>query len=225
MDQEISNTTRIKVGVVDDHRAFAITFANMINTLDRLQSTLFATNGRELLKILSESEVKPDILLMDIRMPEMDGIEATRHITHLYPDIKIIVLTEKDDEDAIFTMFTAGACAYLPKTVLPEQVTEALYEVYVKRKYHADLFHFYEPRINELLKETANVEVNDRERTYLYYLGKGYNRQQIAKAMHVSVHSVKHYQAALKEKFGVGSTLSLLAVAISRGLIKRNNNN
>lgn len=219
MKETLIDDSMIRVGVVDDHLIFTIPFADMLNQLNGIRATLTASSGRELLRLLNETTEKPHIILMDIRMKDMDGIEATKHVTILYPDIKVIALSGTDEEYYIRQMLEAGACAYLRKDIMPAALEEALCEVHRKGKYYADLYHLYEKELRVYKFSRKKVAVTEREMEVLRYMRKGYTNTRMAEVMFVSLGSIKYYKTQLSEKFETSSPVSIVLEAISRGLL------
>src|SRR5688572_28971903 len=101
MNQNLTNNSPIRVAVVDDHPIFTIPFSNMLNSFKGISATHTANSGQELLQLLAKETEKPHIILMDVIMPGMSGIEATRQVSLLYPEIKIAALSGDDDEFSV----------------------------------------------------------------------------------------------------------------------------
>ena len=213
----------MRVGVVDDHIIFTQPFAGMLDMMNGIRTTLVANSGPETLKLLSESIQKPDIILMDINMPGMDGIDTTRIITQLYPVIKIVALTAIDDEDSMLQMFEAGACAYLKKDIFPQDLETALYEVHQKAKYHADIYYLYEAEMKAYKYGQHKMVLSAKEMEVLRSLHKGHTIPQTSKVLFISVDSVKYYRKQLGEKFKTSNPVIMVVEAIRRGMISMKN--
>jgi DNA-binding NarL/FixJ family response regulator len=223
MNQVLTDNPVIRIGVVDDHyHIFTLPFSKMLNEMGGFQTTLSATGGQELLQLLNSSPEHPDIILMDVSMPVMNGIEATRHLSVLYPEIKVIALSANDDDYSILAMIGAGACAYLRKDVHPHQLKEALFEVYRKGKYYADLYHMYEKELRKNKWKAMDISFTGRELEVIHYMSLGYNNGESARAMNISVKMVERYKGRLFEKLDTESQVVIVLEAVRRGIIKLN---
>ena len=121
------------IGIVDDERLFTKSLGVLISSFGMFDVVLEALDGKEALKKLESIPVLPEIILLDVRMRGMNGPEAAVAISSLYPQIKLIALTQKDDDCTIISMFKAGCCAYLLKDIHPGELEMALKEVKAKR--------------------------------------------------------------------------------------------
>jgi DNA-binding NarL/FixJ family response regulator len=128
----------INIGIVDDHKLFLKTLRGLIDQIPAFNTVLEASNGKMLIKKLQSAETVPDILLLDVNMPFMNGIEAARVISRTLPQIKMIALTMKDDSETRAQMLEEGCRAYLYKDIDPDELQKAILEVNEKGYYSGD---------------------------------------------------------------------------------------
>jgi DNA-binding NarL/FixJ family response regulator len=123
---------KITIGIADDHQLFLKSLALLINSFPGFEVTLEALNGERLLQELAVTPVLPDILLLDVNMPVMDGPQTTTKILAAYPGTRIAALSMKADDTTIIRMLKAGSCAYLLKDIHPDELERALTEIAAK---------------------------------------------------------------------------------------------
>jgi len=210
----------INVAVVDDHILVTSGVAEILNKLSDIRVTLQAISGEELLQLLKKATDIPDILLMDVSMKGMSGIDATKQVTALYPLIKIIALTGMDDEATIIQMIRAGCCAYLKKEIHPLDLEDAIRAVYRSGRYEADIYHLNARTLDKYEKEKMQVEFTPQEIRFLQLSSKGLTHREIGEELFLSTRSVDHYRAALFEKLGVNKGITMVLEAMRRGVIK-----
>ncbi|TDW47420.1 LuxR family two component transcriptional regulator [Flavobacterium sp. 270] len=126
----------IKIALVDDEVLFRKGIAFLLQREDNIEILFEASNGEELISQLSENETKPDIIIMDLKMPILNGVEATKIIRKSFPDIKIIALTSYDSKSFIANMIQVGAVAYLIKNTTPKDLIKTINEVFLKGFYY-----------------------------------------------------------------------------------------
>lgn len=181
-----------------------------------------AGNGAELITLLKEMNQIPDIILLDLRMPEMDGFEAQKRIRELYPEIKIIILTMEDDEQFILHLIHEGVNGYLLKNADPEEMELAIKKVVDKG------FYFSESISNLVMaslvtqpktKFVLSYDITDREKQVLELICKEFTAQEIAQKLDLSVRTVEGYRQKLLEKTGVKNMAGLVVFAIKNNLV------
>ena len=218
MGTKINNTHTIRVGIIDDHVIFTRAIADLLNNIPGFHVVLQAVNGDDLLKQLNTLPELPDVLLMDIDMEVMNGIEATRRVTDLYPAVKIVALTMMKTEINVIKMIRAGCCAYLKKDVSPAELEKALHEVYFKGKYHADIYSRYATRLLAYEKE-MQVQFTENEIRFLQLTCKGLTQREIATIMNLSEATIDAYRSRLFEKLKVNNRITMVLEALRRELI------
>jgi len=211
---------KITVGITDDQSLFVKSLTLLINSFEHFTVVLQATNGEQLLEELAKTEPKPDLLLMDVNMPEKDGIEAARIIRDLYPQCKIVALSVRDDDTTVINMFKSGCSAYLLKDVNPDELERALNEVYTTGLYNGDASNI---NYRRLLKSVETApQITDREKEFLLLAGSDLTYKQIATRMHLSPRTIDGYREALFEKLNVQSRVGMILEAVRRQLISIN---
>jgi DNA-binding NarL/FixJ family response regulator len=199
---------KIKVLIVDDQNLFTESLKNILEMrTNDLQIIGIAYNGNEAVELVQQHY--PDVVLMDVRMPEMDGVEATRIICHKYPDIKIIMLTTFDDDTYVHEAMKYGALGYLLKTIPAEELITAIRAVQhgtvqispsVAQKMFAAAYH------NDITTGPDWLTfLSSREKEVLKMLGKGLTNRQIADRLFISEQTVKNHLHNIYDKVGVKS--------------------
>jgi DNA-binding NarL/FixJ family response regulator len=215
-------TSKIKVAIADDHQIFRQGVILSLSQFDDLDFVIEAENGDELIEKLEA--VKPDVILMDLRMPNKDGVEATKIISKKYPDIFILVLTMFEDERFVLHLMENGANGYLLKSTDPTEIRKAIVEVCSKGYYLNNFVN----RI--LLKRTQNrnkvvptvnvdTAMNEREKEVVKLMCMEYTAQEIAKSMDISPRTVEAIKDRLMERFGVKNTAGLVFFVVKNNLI------
>ncbi|RME07646.1 MAG: DNA-binding response regulator, partial [Anaerolineae bacterium] len=185
-----------------------------------LQVSAEAENGRQALDAYTRH--RPDVVLMDIRMPEMDGVEATRRILQGDPQARIIILTTFDDDEYVFEALRAGALGYLLKDVSGAELAEAirtvaaggaLIEPSVARKVLAEF-----ARLPDLPPDTAGHGLTAREREILALIAQGLSNKQIAGRLYLAEGTVKNYVSSILDKLGVEDRTQAALWAHKHGL-------
>jgi DNA-binding NarL/FixJ family response regulator len=208
---------KIKVGLVDDHQLFLKSLSLMLETLKDFEVVLEALNGKDLQQKLAQKKALPDLMLLDVNMPVMDGIETTAWLQEHHPGIKLIALSMNDKDGAIIKMFKAGCCAYLLKDVHPTVLEKALHEVYTKGYYNADAAQFNPGRL--LHKAEKELLLTPKEQQFLKLACTEMTYKMVASEMGVTERTVDGYREALFQKFGVQSRVGLCLEALRKEFV------
>ncbi|MEO3402576.1 response regulator transcription factor [Mucilaginibacter sp. CAU 1740] len=215
----------IKLGIVDDHKIFRNGLKATLEECEDFEIILEASNGKELVGLLATKT--PDVILMDIKMPEMDGIQTATHVHQHFKDIKILALSMFNEDKYIVDMMKAGASGYLLKNAEPEEIIEAVSTVYSKGFYFNE--HLSITLIKQLVgndpSESAasnKTDLNEREIEVLKLVCQECSNQEIADKIFLSVRTVEGYRARLFEKTGSKNLVGLVIYAIKRGIINVN---
>ena len=212
----------IKVAIADDHQIFRKGVILSLRPFANIKFVLEADNGDQLLAGLAETQ--PDVILMDLRMPNKDGIETTKIISKTYPQIHIIVLTMFEDERFVIHLMENGANGYLLKSSEPGEIKKAIMEV-MARGYYLNNF------VNRiLLKKSHNrtktipnlnseIVINEKEKEVIRLLCMEYTAQEIATKMEISPRTVEAIKDRLMERFGVKNSVGLVFYAMKNSLI------
>ncbi|CCZ09622.1 MULTISPECIES: response regulator transcription factor [Culturomica] len=215
---------KLKLYLVDDHKLFREGLKLLLSTQDFVKHIYEASNGREFIENLPLTEC--DVVLMDIEMPEMNGIEATREALHLHPELKIIVLSMYGDEQYYYQMIDAGAKGFMLKNTGIENVIKGIQKVAAGENFFSEelLFNILN-NMRDNSKTTADVpdnELSDREMEILYHVCKGESNQEIAEALFISKRTVDKHRANLLSKTGCRNTAALVMYAIKNKMIEVN---
>jgi len=211
------NTSRtIHVMLVDDHNVVRSGLATFLRAYEDLDLTGEAKNGLEALDLCRKK--KPDVILMDLIMPEMDGIAATRAILAEHPDIKIIAMTSFEDEELVEGVLAAGAISYLLKNVTSDELAKAIRDAVSGRSTLSPeaataLIHATHPT------EQSLSDLTEREREVLSLVVQGQSNQKIADALVISIATVKAHISNILSKLQVSSRAEAIAYAIKHRLV------
>jgi len=205
-------TTTARVLVVDDHALVRRGVANIIDQEPDLRVVAEAGNGVEALEAWARH--RPDVTLLDLRMPVMEGVEVVRRIRAEEPGARIIVLTTYDTDDEISQALRAGAKAYVLKDIGADQLVACIRDVLAGKTYLAPA------AAAKLAEGVTRVQLTPREMTVLVLLADGKANKEIAVALDISERTVKTHLAHLFEKLGVTSRTEAIRVATRRGLVR-----
>ena len=206
----------ITVGIAEDNPVLAQGIFDKLALSDEIQVVLQARNGTDLLDKLSHATCLPHVLLMDIEMDGMDGIEATRQVKTRFPTMQVMMLTVFDDDDKIFEALKAGASGYLLKDEKPGKLIQALSEVLegglpMSPAIAARVLGFLRNKPNADVGQIAEDKLTAREREILGSLKTGMSVRQIAEKFFVSEKTVHKHLEHIYEKMHVKSSRELLA--------------
>jgi NarL family two-component system response regulator LiaR len=214
------NTTNapqtIQVLLVDDHNVVRSGLATFLRAYEDLELVGEARNGLEALNLCHKK--KPDVILMDLMMPEMDGIAATRAILADYPDIKIIAMTSFEEEQLVQGVLAAGAISYLIKNVTSDELAKAIRDAVSGRS-------TLSPEAARVLVQATRpttqpvFDLTEREREVLNLVVQGHSNQQIAEALFISIATVKAHISSILAKLQVSSRAEASAFAIKHKIV------
>lgn len=214
---------KIRYLIADDHKIFRQGVIFSLSDFQELESAGEAGNGLELLELIPRTN--PHVILMDLRMPEMDGIEATQYIRQHYPDIRVLVLSMYDDEKFIVHLMESGAAGYLLKNAEPDEIRTAIEAAYQNGYYFTDMINRamlkkivthkrFKPSFN------SDIHLTDREIEVLQLICEEYTAPEIAKMIYLSPRTVEGIRGKLIEKIGVKNVAGLVMYAVRNGLVK-----
>lgn len=209
------------IALADDHVLLRNGLASLVTSLGH--TVLFeADNGRQFTEKIKTGE--PEMALMDINMPEMDGFETTLWLKQNHPDVKVLALSMYDNETSIIRMLKCGAKGYILKDSEPVELKEAIHAIMNKGFYYSDLvsgklMH----AINKMDDETGDlknlVPLNERETTFLKHACTEMTYKEIADKMYVSPRTIDGYRDALFEKLKLKTRVGLVMYAIKNGIV------
>jgi len=218
--------SKIKVALVDDHILLRNGLANLVRGFDNYEVLFEANNGTHFIEQLKDDTV-PDIVLMDINMPDMDGYETAQWLKKNHPDVKVLALSMYDNENAIIRMLKNGARGYILKDTDPKEFRTALDDLVRKGFYYSELVtgklihavnNLDEPEQN--LKNLINL--SEREIDFLKLACTEMTYKEIADKMFVSPRTVDGYRDALFEKLNLKTRVGLVMYAIRNGIVTVN---
>ncbi len=209
----------ITIGIADDHQLFLKSLSVLISSFPDYNVSVEALDGKDLLRKLESAKEKPDILLLDVNMPVMDGIEAAKAVAASHSGIKIVALSMKDDDTTIINMIKAGCCAYLLKDIHPDQLEKALFEVYHKGYYNADAANVNYRRLIKKAHEQETLQITEREKAFLKLACSDLTYKQIAAKMNLAERTIDGYRESLFQKLNVQSRVGMVLEAIRRNII------
>ncbi len=210
---------KIRIIITDDHQLFRNGLMILLNSFPEFEVVGEASNGEEFLKLLKS--VKADIALMDINMPEMDGIEATKKGIKLSPEINIIALSMYGEEEYYYKMVDAGAKGFLLKDSDISEVKDAILTVAKGGSYFSQelLYHVIQ-KIKHREHESKSANLSKREKEILIKICEGLSNQEIAETLFISKRTVDKHRANLLGKTNSKNTASLILFAIRNKLIE-----
>lgn len=216
---------KFKIVIVDDHSLFAESLESLINNFDDFEVQYIVNNGQELIDKLSQQDLFPDIILLDINMPVMNGIQTMFWLKNNQPKLDVLALSMEDNEETIIQMLSYGAKGYLLKDIHPEELHHALNQVIKKGFYYTDkvndsLIKSISTSEDEFNQDFKFVELNDREKTFLELACTDKTYKEIAEEMFISPKTVDGYRDNLFKKFSVGNRIGLVLYALKHELVK-----
>ena len=207
---------KYNVAIVDDHLLFAQSLKGLVDTFDDFNVLFHAINGQDLIDKLESISNVPDIILMDVKMPVMNGVETTYWLRKNKPSVRVLALSMEDDENNIIKMIKKGARGYLLKDIHPTELQTALREVMNDGFYHTK-------EVSKVLQKSMHNEIKDEselsenEIRLLKYACTEKTYREIAADMFLSPKTVDGYRDALFKKTGVKSRTGLVLYAIKNG--------
>ncbi len=213
----------IKIALVDDHVLLRKGLATLVSGLG--YTILYeCSNGKELTEIIGKKQL-PDLVLMDIRMPEMDGFDTTLWLKKNYPALNVLVLSMYDDENSIIRMIRNGAKGYILKDANPNELENAINSIVKKGFYYSDLVSgrlirsIQDDEEDETSDKKFTVGLNKKEEEFLKLACTELTYKEIAQQMHLSPRTIDGYRDDLFQKLNVKSRVGLVLYAIKNGIV------
>jgi DNA-binding NarL/FixJ family response regulator len=202
--------------LVDDHKLFRYAIGRLIRTFSLNVNLMEAANGREAIKILASHHV--DLVLLDVQMPEMGGIDTIKQLRHDGSQAKVIILTQFHDESLIVYMLQLGANGFLFKACEPPELEKAILAVIEKGHYYDD--HVMKAIERNLSREIklSNLDISPREFQVLVLLKEGMSNKEVAKNLGLTLSTVESYRKRLIKKTGSKNTVDLVSLAYRTGI-------
>jgi DNA-binding NarL/FixJ family response regulator len=213
---------KTRVLVVDDHTIMREGICALLKLATDIEVVGEAANGREALNMAKQ--LTPDVVVMDISMPVMDGREATRRLTKDMPSIKILVLTQYDDKEHVLSLIEAGACGFVSKKAAFEELSAAVRciargESFLSPSVAKVVIDAYQYGAVSRDKSDPYEHLTDREKDVLKLLVEGHTTQEIAAMLVLSPKTVAGYKTSLMSKLDIASGIDLVKYALKKGLI------
>jgi DNA-binding NarL/FixJ family response regulator len=211
---------KVKIIVVDDHEFFRRGLVLVLNKLKYVEVVGEATNGQEFLSMLDAAPA--DVILMDISMPNIDGVEATRQALSKYPNLKIVALSSHQDEAYLETMIDAGVKGFLLKNIDKDILNKALQVIMQDKPFFSEEFmpYFTQKYLHAKNAPANTNQLSKREVEVLQLIASGFSNQEIADKLFISLRTVTNHRASLYQKTGTNNTAALLALAIRNNWVK-----
>ena len=213
---------KMRVLLVDDHAILREGIKALLEKQENIEVVAEAANGRE--AISKVVQFRPDVVVLDISMPLMDGLEATRQIKRESPDVKILILTMHDDEEYFFQLLRAGASGYVTKRAASRELVSAIEAVYRGESFFCpSMAKSLLSNYLRLAKNTEHIEQEEltpREREIVKLIAEGYTNQQIAGLLHRSVKTIESHRSNILRKLGVHDSTGLVKYAVRKKLIE-----
>lgn len=215
----MSTYARIKLAIVDDHKLFRKGLISLIEMVFPNFEVLFeADSGIDLQQKISPNNL-PDIVLMDVNMPGMNGFAAVQWLRERYPHLSILIVSMLENEATVIQMLKLGVKGYLCKDVEPQELKDAIYAIMNKGFYYTD---FITGKLVHSLQvgEENVLQINNREKEFIHFACSDLTYQEIADKMFLSPKTIDGYRNSLFEKFNVKSRVGLVLYAIRNGVVK-----
>jgi two-component system response regulator NreC len=214
--------TEIRLLLVDDHEVVRTGLRMLLESQSDIKILAEASTGAEAIRLAKE--IKPDVVVMDITLPDITGIEATRRLKERQPEIAVVALTIHEDEQYFFEMLQAGASGYVPKRAAPEDLISAIRaafagEIYLYPSLAKALVSDYLGRSRTNPEEASLEALTPREAEVLELLAEGLSNDEIAERLVISRHTVARHRENLMGKLNLHSRSELVKYAIRKGLI------
>ena len=218
------NTNPIKIILTDDHQIVRDCIKAMLSDMPGIQIIAQAGSGKELFDLLRTNNA--DVIILDIELPDMSGIDICRQIVAVYPEIRILILSMYTGEEFIFKAISEGAKGYLPKNTNREELVEAIRAVAENREYFSPVISeiMLKSYIQKAKSKNADyrdmTELSKREIEVLRMLAEGYPNTEIAEKLFISIRTVESHKSHIMQKLEIHTTVELVKFAIRNKLIE-----
>ena len=220
------NKKKINIFLVDDHQIVRDGIKSLLMDSSEIHIAGEAMNGLELMGKLEQ--VKPDVILMDISLPDVSGIELTKQVTEQFPEIKVLILSMYTQEDFITNAIAAGAKGYLPKNTTQQELLNAIIAVYNDKEYYNDavseiiLGNYISSvrKSKEIISENDEEILSVREKQILKLFVEGMSNPEIADKLFISIRTVESHKNHIMQKLEAKSTVELVKYAIRNKIVE-----
>lgn len=213
----------VRIILADDHEIFRDGFQTMLTKQKAIEMVAEAGNGRELIELTAK--LNPDVIVTDIKMPVMDGIEATRILADRYPHIGVIALSMFDEDNLVIDMLEAGAKGYLIKNAPKHEIYEAIKTVYKNGTYYCQntsnkLAQMIAKSKFNPYKKIPKIEFTERETEVIKLICTELSNKEMASQLNLSVRTIEGYRDKIQEKMDVRNSAGIVVYAIKNGIFK-----
>jgi len=215
----------IKIVLADDHTIVRQGLRSILEQQAGINVIAEADNGREAVRITKQ--LKPDVVVMDFSMPDLNGLEATRQIKQRVPETKVLILTRHANQEYVKSILSAGASGYLVKKSAAEELVIAIQAVHRGDSYLDSsiskmiIKEYLSPAAGE--NKTLEVKLTPRQHEVLQLIAEGHPNREIASRLHISVKTVENHRANIMKSLDLHSTADLTQYAIRKGIISLDN--
>lgn len=215
-------TEPVRILLADDHAILRTGLRLMLSSVPNLEVVGEATNGKEALG--KADELKPDLVIMDITMPEMNGIEATQELKRHHPKTKVLMLTMHENEELLFRTIQAGGSGYVLKKSADNELLDAIYQVmrgetFLRPDMAKQVMQDYLERVDTGEETQSYEDLTDREREVLRYLAEGMTNKQVAEKLVLSIRTVETHRMRIMDKLGLKGRAALVTYAKRHGIV------
>jgi DNA-binding NarL/FixJ family response regulator len=213
--------TAIRVLVADDHALFRQGICSLLARRKGIEVVGEAENGQQAVEQVAA--LRPDVVLMDIAMPIMNGVQATQQIHQAHPETRVLVLTQYESREYVFSLLRAGAAGYVPKLTRIDELVDAIRAVHTKGAFlQSDMLHAVVERIDHAppAESDAPPSLTEREKQIVRLIAEGLTGREIADRLCISAKTVVTHRANVMEKIGVHSTAELIRYAIREEIVR-----
>jgi len=207
------------IGIVDDHQLFLKSLAMMLNSFNDYKVVIEALNGKELQDKITTLTTLPELILIDVDMPVMNGPATAAWLRNNYPAIKLIALSMNDSDKTIISMLKAGCCAYFLKDTHPNDLEKGLKEISTKGFSSTDVSSKNFRRLLMFEITTEPVIISAKEKEFLLLAAQDFTYKEISRKMFVTERAIEGYRESLFEKLKVHTRIGLVMEALRRNMI------
>ena len=214
------HTMSIRIALCDDHQIIREGLRSLLDKQKDMTVVGEGTNGHDAIRLAQESS--PDVMVIDVAMPDLNGISAARRLRLDFPTLRILALSMHSDKHFVTGMLEAGASGYMLKDCAFSELATAIRAlmgggIYISPRIAGDVLHEFAQRVKPTRKATG-VELTDREKEILQLIAEGHSTKKISSTLHVSVKTVETHRQHIMQKVGVHNIASLTKYAIREGL-------
>lgn len=209
----------IKIGLVDDHQLFLKLLSLLFSNLNGFSVVVEANHGQELQEKIEAGSPLPDIMLIDVNMPVMDGLQTAKWLHATHPSVRMVALSMNGLDQTIIDMLKAGCCSYLLKNIHPAQLEKAIHEIYINNYFNSCI---NKTSLSDLIlhnQVSTTIQIGEKEREFLRHATSDLTYKEIAERMDMSHRTIDGYRESLFEKFHVQSRTGMILEAIKRGFV------